>query len=212
MLRCNCPIRCAWFANNQWFVSRINSCRTCLQYDTIMEGRSIFTIFQSCVAIGLCIVFLALRMWGCGGLIPNCEDQAPLVIVVCLIIGGLSVFGLVSLIDLCRALNNSTAPTPCYNALKILFAAIGAGCLLAGNLLYAIKYVESPSFLMSFAGSIIAIQVVLISFLSCNCMEVKNWREASTRLHGRVLQFQFLSMIYLWVTPILANSLFPLVT
>lgn len=136
-----------------------------------MYDLTALTIPLSCLAIGLCITSLVVPYWSCGGFFTTCVFTIIHLIVMSLLLGGLAIFCAVFLMDLCKTCRNSWIPGPFCNSCKILLAAIGAGCLLGGNLLYAVVYVKSWSYIMSFAGSVVAVHVVLISLFSSRCLQ-----------------------------------------
>ncbi|VDN98404.1 unnamed protein product [Rodentolepis nana] len=136
-----------------------------------MIDLSALTIPLSCLSIGLCITSLVMPYWNCGGFFTTCVFTLIHVIIMGLILGGIVIFGIVFLLDLCKACRNSWIPGPVCNTCKILLSAIGAGALLSGNLLYAVMYIQSWSYVMSFAGSIIATHVVLISIFTSRCLQ-----------------------------------------
>ncbi|VDD82393.1 unnamed protein product [Mesocestoides corti] len=136
-----------------------------------MHDLTILTIPLSCGAIGLCITSLVLPYWSCGGFFTTCVFTLIHLVVMVLLLVGLAIFCVVFLTDLCKACRSAWIPGPVCNTCKIIFAAIGAGCLLAANLLYAVMYVKSWSFIMSFAGSLVAVHVVLISLFTSRCLQ-----------------------------------------
>ncbi|KAL5107814.1 hypothetical protein TcWFU_005983 [Taenia crassiceps] len=136
-----------------------------------MQDLSALTIPLSCLAIGLCVASLVVPYWNCGGFFTTCVFTIIHLVVMGLLLGGLTLFALVFLIDLFKACRNTWIPGPVCNSCKILLAAVGAGCLLCGNLLYAAVYIKSTSFIMSFTGSVIAVHVILISLFSSQCLQ-----------------------------------------
>lgn len=124
----------------------------------------------TCLAIGLCITALVLPNWNCGGFFTTCIFTLIHVIVMGLLLGGLGLFTLIFFIDICGACNTKWVPGPICTSYKMLLTALGAGCLLGGNLLYAMFFLESCwSFILSLAGSIVAVHVVLISLFGSRC-------------------------------------------
>ncbi|VDM30489.1 unnamed protein product [Hydatigera taeniaeformis] len=136
---------------------------------SLMAGNLLYALF--CFAIGLCVASLVVPYWNCGGFFTTCVFTIIHLVVMGLLLGGLALFALVFLLDLFKTCRNTWVPGPVCNTCKILLSAVGAGCLLAGNLLYAAVYIKSTSYVMSFAGSIIAVHVVLLSLLSSRCLQ-----------------------------------------
>lgn len=136
-----------------------------------MTDLSALTIPLNCLSIGLCITSMVLPYWNCGGFFTTCVFTLVHLVVMAFLLGGLAIFAIVFLLDLCKACRSSWIPGPVCNTCKLLLAAIGAGCLLAGNLVYAVMYVKSWSYIMSFTASIIAIHAVLISLFTSRCLQ-----------------------------------------
>ena len=136
-----------------------------------MHDLTALTISLSCLAIGLCITSLVVPYWSCGGFFTTCNFTIIHLVVMGLLLGGLAIFAVIFLMDLCTTCRNSWVPGPVCNTCKIIFYAVGAACLLSGNLVYAVMYVKSWSYIMSFAGSVVAIHVVIISLFSSRCCQ-----------------------------------------
>ncbi|VDD82394.1 unnamed protein product [Mesocestoides corti] len=127
------------------------------------------TVPLTCLAIGLCVTSLVLPKWSCGGFFTTCVFTLLHIIVLGLIIGGLGLLTLIFIIDICGACRTKWVPGPLCTSYKMILTTLAAGCLLSGNLLYAVFYVKSWSFILSYSGAVIAVHVVVISFFGSRC-------------------------------------------
>lgn len=129
------------------------------------------TVPLTCLSIGLSITSLVLPKWNCGGFFTTCVFTVIHIIIMILILGGLFLITITFLTEMFGACKASWMPGPICGTIRMLFSAVGAGSLLAGNVLYAFMYVQSWSFLLSFAGAIVAIHVVLFSIFGSKCFK-----------------------------------------
>ena len=127
------------------------------------------TLPLNCLAIGLSITSLVLPKWNCGGFFTTCVFTFIHILIMALILGGLGLIAIVFLADIFSACRPKWVPGPLCSSYKILLSALGALSMMAGNLLYAIFFIKSWSFLLSFSGSIVAIHVVLFSIFGSKC-------------------------------------------
>ncbi|VDK39343.1 unnamed protein product [Taenia asiatica] len=123
----------------------------------------------TCLSIGLGITSLVLPKWNCGGFFTTCTFTLVHLIIMAFIIGGMALISIVFFADICSACNTKWVPGPVCASYKIIIFAFGAASLMAGNLLYALMFVKSWSFLLSFSSSIVAVHVVLFAIFGSKC-------------------------------------------